>query len=38
MKANQKLRRRLAELDYLPGQVLLTPLQYQAFIEFFGEP
>jgi hypothetical protein len=38
VKGNEKLRQRLAELNYRPGQILVTPLQHQAFIDFLGEP
>ncbi|MBD9093829.1 MAG: DUF4248 domain-containing protein [Bacteroides oleiciplenus] len=35
---NPQLTRRLQELYYRPRQRALTPLQYEAVIEFLGEP
>ncbi len=35
---NPELSQRLETLHYHPRQRALTPLQYQAFIEYLGEP
>lgn len=38
VELNADLRRRLGELHYAKGQRILTPLQHEAFIRYFGEP
>jgi len=38
IELNQQLTRKLEELYYRPRQRALTPLQYEAVIEYLGEP
>ena len=38
MKENPELLKRLEILHYQPRQRVLTPLQYEAFITYLGEP